>query len=106
MSYEYPIQRQVREEGTVELEGMTLRIIPGKEYGSDLEPGDTYVAERNSGPKLLTVKEVHTHNTHPGARHTNWVVPVEQYAYSFDPGECAGVEIVEASSSSATVSDG
>jgi len=84
--------RKIRADKEIEFEGMILRLIPGKEYGNDLEVGDTYLAQRNSGPKLLTVKEVHMK---PEARYTNWVVPVEKDAYSFDLHECVGVEIVE-----------
>jgi hypothetical protein len=97
MSYWHRIQNEIREKGEVEFEGMTLRLIPGKEYGSRLEPGDTYVAERSSGPKLLTVQEVLL--TSPDGKYSGWVVPVEP-AYSFDLGECVGVEIVATRGSS------
>jgi len=53
--------------------------------GLDIEPGDTYLAERNSGVKLLTCKE---HN-----RAKNWIVPVED-AYLFDTWECVRIEFI------------
>lgn len=42
-----------------------------------IAPGDKYLAERNTGPKVLTCKEVKD----------GYVVPVEQ-AYCFDLWEC------------------
>jgi hypothetical protein len=50
-----------------------------------IQPGDLYLAERNTGPQLLTCKYVHPRN---------WIVPIEN-AYSYDTWEC--VKIVGAS---------
>lgn len=63
-----------------EFEGVPFKVTG---EGSDIEPGDTYLAERNSGVKLLTCKE---HN-----RVKNWIVPVED-AYLFDTWECVRIE--------------
>ena len=46
-----------------------------------IQPGDTYLAERNTGPKLLTCLQVKN----------NYVVPVE-LAYCYDVWECVKVE--------------
>lgn len=70
--------------GTVE--GVPVRIIPKVPYTVDwlhFRPGDTYIAERNTGLKLLTVKEVHPQG---------FIIPVEP-AYPYDTGECVKIEI-------------
>lgn len=83
------IQQILREKGEVEFEGMKLRYLG---EWRDLKPGDIYVAERNSGPKLLTVREVKEtfgdENQWVGA-----VFPVE-VAYPYDLSECVKVEII------------
>jgi hypothetical protein len=58
-----------------------LRLL----YTEELEPGDLYLAARNTGPHLLTVREVDKVN---GIVH-----PKEFPAYSFNLGEC--VKVVE-----------
>lgn len=52
--------------------------------GEEIKPGDFYIAERNTGPKLLECKEVD---------YRNWIVATE-LAYSYDTWECVKVEIV------------
>lgn len=74
------IQNRLRAEGEVEFEGATLKFAGDFDT---LKRGDTYVAERNSGPKLLTVDHVTM----------NVVFPVEN-AYPFNLMECVKVEIV------------
>lgn len=51
--------------------------------GGEINPGDLYLAERNTGPKLLTCSRVHV---------KNWVVPTDPTAYCFDTWECWKVE--------------
>ena len=51
---------------------------------SPLQPGDSYIAERNTGPQLLTCKSVN--------RDKGWVVPQEQ-AYPFDIHECIKIKV-------------
>jgi hypothetical protein len=51
---------------------------------SGLYPGDRYVAERNTGAHLLTVREVSDNG---------YVVP-EEHAYCYDCSECIPVRIV------------
>lgn len=76
----------LRQGEIVDFEGITLRMIEGKNSGEDLVPGDTYYACRNT-EQLLTVREV--------AMPERWVMPKE-VAYAFNTWECVGVEIVEA----------
>lgn len=59
----------------------------GFETSSDpIQPGDIYLAERNSGPKLLICKYVkYTELGDP-----DWIVPTET-AYSFDVQECVKI---------------
>ena len=73
--------------GVLNLEGIFLEMDSGP-----LEPGDLYVAEKNQGPKLLTVKSV------------NWdcgfVVPTTN-DYCYNTIDCVKVrEYVEHSSPS------
>lgn len=70
-----------RDGKSVSMEGASMRMIPG-----DIQPGDFYVAERNTGPHLLTCLRVN----HEGG----WIVPVER-AYCYDISECVRVEMVD-----------
>lgn len=94
MAYSGIINR-LRDGETIELEGVKFRMIPGKETGATLEPGDKYFAERKSGPKLLTVDYIvdREYARENGLTYSNWVVPVE-LEYSYDFHECVGVEIL------------
>lgn len=89
------ILHRLREGEEVEFEGVKLRMTPGKETGATLEPGDSYIAERNSGPKLLTVAYVvdRDYAQRFGLKFSGWVVPTE-VQYSFDFYECVGVEVL------------
>jgi len=62
-----------------EIEGVPFNVLDG-----DILPGDTYIAERNSGLKLLTCRE----NNHE----QGWIVPVES-AYVYDTVECIRIEL-------------
>lgn len=66
---------------TIDFEGVPVRILRGQL----IEPGDTYMAGRNTGPHLLTAKVVDTDNW--------WILPVEP-AYPFDLHQCVKVEIL------------
>lgn len=50
---EYRTLRALTAGEVVDIEGIKLRMDDGK-----IRPGDLYVAERNTGPKLLTAKIV------------------------------------------------
>lgn len=78
---EYKSLRLLVKQGWIEFEGMTFDKVEG-----ELQPGDTYLAERNQGPKLLTVRNV-DHNL-------RCVFPKEA-AYPYDFGECIKVAIRE-----------
>ena len=58
-------------------------LITGTGY--DIRQGDYYIALRNTGPKLLTCREVDKRG---------WVVPVE-LAYCYDTYECLKVKFDE-----------
>lgn len=64
-----------------QIEGVRFRVLG---MGSDIEPGDTYIAERHSGMKLLTCRD---HD-----RENGWVFPVER-AYAFNTGECVKIAL-------------
>ena len=72
------------ENDTIEFEGVVLERIK-----TPLEPGDTYIAGRNAGIKLLTVQNVSP--DYGGAR---TVYPVEN-SYPYDLVECYKVRIKE-----------
>ena len=61
----------------VEFEGMTLVLS-----SEPIREGDTYLAERNTGPKLLTAKNIN------GAGRC---IHAKENAYSFDLCECKKV---------------
>lgn len=90
------IRSLLREGQTVALEDKFIKMIPEKSRGSDLEKGDRYFAERNSGPRLLTVDYIvdQAYADSHGLQFSGWVSPVE-IAYSFDFHECVGVEVLD-----------
>jgi hypothetical protein len=66
---------------TGEIEGVRFKVLgPGK----TIEPGDTYIAERNTGLKLLTCRE--------NVRDQGFIVATE-WAYAYDTGECIKIEL-------------
>jgi len=73
----------------IDFEGMTVVVADQHEgFLNDLQPGDSYMAKRNAGWCLLTVREVVPYPTEENGReHGGWVVPVET-AYSYDLNEC------------------
>jgi hypothetical protein len=83
------IQTRLRCEGAVEFEGMWLRY---EGEWQDLQTGDTYAAERNQGPRLLTVRRV---AETLGDGHFAGAVFAVENAYPYDLGECVKVSIHE-----------
>lgn len=69
--------KKLRDGETVNLEGILLERDDG-----EIQPGDLYVAQRNSGPKLLTCLRVNNYD--------GWIVPVDR-AYCYDINECVKV---------------
>lgn len=84
------IQNRLREERVIEFEGMWLRYEGEWQL---LKPGDTYVAERNAGPKLLTVREVR--ETLGNEQQYAGAVFAVEPAYAYDLYECVKVTIHE-----------
>jgi hypothetical protein len=83
----YANRARLRAGETLPFEGALLRMVPGKEDGSKLEPGDSYYASFNT-EQLLTVAAVELAS--------GWVRAQEPASYAFDISCCIGVELVEA----------
>lgn len=83
---EYKTLKALRAGGTVDIEGLKFKMIDG-----ELQPGDLYIAERNTGPHLLTVRKVVHEETTGQAMHVN---PTTM-DYPFDIEECVKVELIE-----------
>lgn len=66
-----------------EVEGVPFTLIGG---WNKLAPGDTYLAERNAGLQILTVREVDVVNI-------GCVFPVDKWKYPYNLGECFKVEL-------------
>ncbi|MDP2668984.1 MAG: hypothetical protein Q8P07_04085 [bacterium] len=75
MISEYRALEALRRGETIDIEGIKLKMADG-----DLCVGDLYVAERNTGPKLLTVKSFGRDCVFPTCS-----------AYAFDIWECVKV---------------
>jgi len=76
---DYTTIRALRNGEIIDLDGLALQFRPG-----DLESGDLYVAERNTGPELLTCSRVAPEG----------YVLATTNAYPYDTGECVRVEEV------------
>jgi len=76
--------RYVLAETTIMFEGVRVRIDPEAE----IVPGDLYIAERNTGPKLLTCRKVFP------VGEGGYIVPVES-AYAYSICECRKVIKIE-----------
>lgn len=84
-------QKILRQGGVVEIEGLCF-VMDGD---GEVRAGDTYIAERNVGPQLLTCKEVTPYESDLlGMRWSApWITPVET-AYCYDIGECVRVKML------------
>jgi len=65
---------------TLQIEGVPFTVLREK-----IEAGDTYIAERNSGLKLLTCRNVSPDGS--------FIVP-EEMAYCYDTGECIKIRLL------------
>ena len=74
---------------TVTIDKKKYRLIPG-----DIQIGDLYIAERNTGPHVLTAKKISYSEFPNNVRAPNFIVPNE-WEYPFDWIECRRVEIVQ-----------
>jgi hypothetical protein len=75
-----PIMEALRRGETVSFDGILLRKDAG-----EIRSGDLYIAERNSGPRFLTAKEVV-----PKGK-GGYIIPTTK-DYSFDIWECIKVK--------------
>lgn len=73
--------KALRRGETVEIDGFIV-----KQALTELSSGDLYVAERNTGPHLLTCQRVNSDG--------GYVVP-EEVAYCFDISECVKIEVLQ-----------
>lgn len=69
----------------VDLNGVMLRKADG-----EIRPGDLYVADGNTGPRLLTCQTVKG-APEPGNPYYGWIVSTTR-EYSYDIGHCVRVE--------------
>jgi hypothetical protein len=86
---EYKSLKVLLDGGVLNLEGINLRMKPGS-----IEPGDLYVAERNTGPQLLTCKDLHYVKWDDGTMRVSWINPTTTMDYPYDWWECVRVEEV------------
>lgn len=79
----YKTLEALREGEVIEIEGLRLKMAEGK-----LQEGDLCVAERNTGPKLLTIKKI----VYPELPFFNkpYVLPTTD-DYPFDLDECVKI---------------
>ncbi|MBI4120776.1 MAG: hypothetical protein HY457_00770 [Parcubacteria group bacterium] len=76
---QYPTLKALRSGKTVDIgAGTMVKMAPG-----NIQVGDLYVAERNTGPKLLTCKSVNEEG--------GWIIATT-LNYPYDIGECVKVE--------------
>ena len=82
---------EIERTGVIEVEGVKFKVETKTEHENTIEKGDTYLAKRNTGWKLLTCKE---HNREKGIVYPEMINGLAQYP--FDSGECYKVlEMVE-----------
>ena len=80
MDREYKTLTALRNNEIVNLDGLRFRIAKG-----EIKVGDLYIAERNTGPKLLTAKFINIESGWIGAT---------THDYPFNIDECVKVEEV------------
>ncbi len=79
------------EDNTIEFEGVMFQAFPDDE----IQPGDTYLAARNTGVQLLTCREnVPRPTEENGLKHGGWIHAVEM-VYSYNTHECVKVEMID-----------
>lgn len=79
---EYKTLKSLLKGEIVEIDNKKVRMTDEK-----LKEGDTYVCERNTGPKLRTVKYVDKEH--------GYIVANEPNTYPYDICECIKVKILE-----------
>jgi hypothetical protein len=91
---EYRTIKALRRGEEVEIGGIRFRMAidqNGKE--KEIKKGDLYIAERNTGPKLLEAENVVGPGEGPGG-FGGWIKPTST-DYSYDTDECVAVIEVE-----------
>lgn len=81
---EYPTLKKLLNGETVEVDGFRVQMVG---HGYEIKPGDLYVGERNTAPRLLVAKRVSENPSPPGQ---GYITPVEM-AYSYNIRECIKV---------------
>jgi len=82
MFREYRTLRALRRGEIIDLGGIKLKMDDGQ-----IQVGDLYIGERNTGPKLLTAKRIVMLDNESGI---NFIVPTCN-AYYYDGPECVKV---------------
>lgn len=78
---EYKTLRALRDGEIISLDGLNLKMAEG-----EIGPGDLYIAERNTGPYLLTCKKIVQSDLE------GWVLVFPTTNdYPYDIGECVKV---------------
>ena len=91
---EYKTIRALRRGEVVDLRGLKFRMdVDEQGVERDIKEGDLYIAERNTGPKLLTAEKVVGPGEGPEGW-GNWIQPTTT-DYSYDILECVKVVEVE-----------
>lgn len=89
---EYRTIKALRRGEVVELGGIMLKMdVDENDKERQIQVGDLYVAERNTGPKLLTAAEIYV--PEGSSIYAGWIRPTS-LDYGFDVHEC--VKVVEA----------
>jgi hypothetical protein len=84
---EYCTIRALRRGEVVDLGGIKFKMdVDESGEEREIREGDLYIAERNTGPKLLTAAEV--------SKERNWIAPTTN-DYLYDIWECVKVVEVE-----------
>lgn len=90
MDREYKAIRTLRSGQVLDLEGLRFRMdVDEKGDEKEILPGDLYIAERNTGPQLLTAERIVKEESLCGG----YIIPTTMN-YPYDLPEC--VKVVEA----------
>jgi hypothetical protein len=90
VSREYKSIRALRNGEVLDLEGLRFRMdVDDKGNEKEILPGDLYIAERNTGPQLLTADRIVKEESICGG----YVIPTT-LNYPYDLPEC--VKVIEA----------
>lgn len=89
MDREYKAIRMLRSGQVLDLQGLRFRMdVDEKGEEKEILPGDLYIAERNTGPQLLTADKIVKEESFCGG----YVIPTT-LNYPYDLHEC--VKVIE-----------